>query len=785
MLAGANRGSGPMTCTSAGGRRASIGNWGWVLAAAVLATAAAPRAPAQTAPPQTSTEASSEEGAGLQQVVVSALRRTENLQAAPVAVTSLSQEDLDKQMTLSLADLNGNVPGLAVVGGDPGQSQFSIRGLSSAGGDLTTSPTVGYYFNDTPVTTNYSAEAGQIQPSYYDLARVEVLRGPQGTLYGASAMGGTIRLIFNEPELNKLDGKVSATLSDTEFGGWNYEVDGLLNAPLVTDTMALRVSAYSRESAGWINRVTSAPGAPENVPPFTQIDDDSNNQIVEGMRASLLFQPNDALSITPEVLYQKTRWSDGSAIDQDLSNGSALEVNNLLREPGTDTTTLPSLTIKGQLPWVDIISNTAYFDRVHSQDQDYSEFVSAALGAGQLFTSPNNWYLASHQFTEEIRATSRDSGPFHWQAGAFYLRNHNTDDQTVYVDGLSALTGGSVGGIPVIDDLAFSKAQTMITTQKAVFGELSYDILSNLTATAGLRHFDITNDFHRYATGLFNGGTSQVDLEQTAEGNTPKFLLSYQMAPGDLLYASATKGFRAGGVNEPVPANLCAADLAKLGLTAAPLGFNPDSVWSYEVGAKTDWADNRLRVNAALYDIEWTDIQVPINLPDCGFPFTSNSGKARSRGAELELSAAPVQGLLLNASFSYDQAQLTQDIPYEPGTDGQALLEVPKMTGSASVEYSFPISGEVTGAVRADYKYYGSVLQGYIVAPNQTVSSYDTVGAGFSLSVRQWRADFFARNVTDERGFYSTAYLPVAIHDYDRGWPILPRMVGLTLTYQY
>src|SRR5262249_46390624 len=159
--------------------------------------------------------------------------------------------------------------------------------------------------------------------------------------------------------------------------------------------------------------------------------------------------------------------------------------------------------------------------------------------------------------------------------------------------------------------------QTMITTQKAVFGELSYDILSNLTFTAGLRHFDITNDFHRYATGLFNGGTTGIDLEQGAEGNTPKFLVSYDMAHGQMLYASASKGFRAGGVNEPVPANLCAADLAKLGLTSAPVGFNPDSVWSYEAGAKTDWLDNRLRVNAALYDIEWSDIQVPINLPDC------------------------------------------------------------------------------------------------------------------------------------------------------------------------
>lgn len=724
----------------------------------------------------------------LEEVVVTALKRTEDLQKVPVAVTALSQEFIEKHSPQTLSDIAADIPGLAILGGDPGTASLAIRGISSSGADLTTAATVGYYFGDTPVTLGNSTDGGQIEPSYFDVARVEVLRGPQGTLYGASSMGGTIRVVFNEPQLSAFDSKFAATLSNTAYGGWNYEADGMVNIPF-GDDLAVRASGFQREMSGYINRILNTQaGANPDAPPFTQVEGDANAVRAQGARLTLLYKPTDVLSIQPEVFYQRTEFASGSEIDINLSPSSALNVNNPFPEGGQDTVTIPSLTVKASFPTVELTSNTAYYDRFRNQAGDYSEFDSAEIasaGVNGFFPAQAFPRISAHQFSEELRATSQDSGPLHWLAGLFYESSLTWDAQYQLAYGLEQATGGSFLGFPDPDGLTFGKDESLRATQKAAFGEVSYDVLSGLKATVGLRYFEFNNDFNRTGYGPEDGGTQTEHLTASASGVNPKFLVSYDLATDKMLYASATKGFRSGGVNEPVPISTCAGDLAAIGLSAAPESFGPDSVWSYELGEKSDWLDHRLRVNVAAYDIQWSQIQENVNLPTCGWSFIANTGTASSKGVEVELAATPLPGLTARIVGSYDNATNTTELSYTPGSQGASLLEVPKETGAASIEYVFPVGAGTTSSVRAEYKYYGSVLQGYIVAPNQWVPGYGTLGLGAGVVHDHYSADLFVHNLTNERGYYSLAYLPFLIHNYDRGYIIPPRIIGLTVTYKY
>lgn len=729
-------------------------------------------------------------------IVVTARKRNERLQDAPLSVSAFSTSDLRQGNARDFKDVLRKVPGVSFSGAELGQSRYSIRGVSTT----SPSPTVGIYLDDISLLNVTNAFSGAADPVFFDFSRVEILKGPQGTLYGGSAMGGAIKYVSHAPELDRTTVDTAAGLSSTAHGGISYQGEAVLNLPL-SDKLALRTGVLYRDNAGYVDNIangatvdvrtsTTAPPAPLTplVRPSlsTRADKDQNSDHVLVVKAALLWQPDASLDITPSLFRQTYRQKNTGVFWTNLPD---LQSSFRLKQPTDDDLGVYSLNVVKHLDGVDLTSLTAYVDRSVRFDRDYSFYIATLVPALYGVNSPNFSNSSTRTFSQELRAASSEpTARLRWTAGLYYAHQRDELDQTVNSIGVGALLGTGT-------DTVYHGNTVSKLTQFAAFADLTFEILPGLDATAALRYFNIKQTIDTRGDGLLNGGVTHGGASTRESGANPKFGLSYRATRDALIYASAAKGFRPGGGNPfAVAPDQCKADLANLGLSSVPVSFRSDSLWTYEVGSKNQFLDRRLTVNGAAFYTDWKNIQQNVFLPGCGFSFTGNVGGAEIKGAELSAQFV-VGGLTLGGAGSYTDAKISKTAPGVTAQVGQPVLDTPKWIVSANTAYRFALGGGVTATARADYQYRSSSLRMFensfiVTTPTGPVSAnnftqrqkgYDLVNLGLLIDTGDWQVDLFVNNLLDKRPLLDQN----VVSGFEGAITLRPRTIGVGLRRQF
>jgi iron complex outermembrane receptor protein len=762
----------------------------------------------------------SNESSGLEEIVVTATRRAERLQDVPISATAFTQEKLDVQGLHNIDDLTRLTPGITFQRDattssgnfNDEDSDINIRGVDSTAG----TSTVGIYIDDTPIQGRHiSFTSFNAFPALFDLERVEVLRGPQGTLFGAGSEGGTVRFIQPSPDLQAESVYLRSEVAATRGGDPTYDVGAAIGGPLIDGTLGYRVSAYFRDDGGWVDHVDYRDGAVTAA--------DANYQKTVVLRAALKWAASDQLSVTPSIYYQELRLGDTSAYWPSLSDPQAanFQNGNAQRNPSTDPFYLAAVKLDWDTRFAHLTSNTSFFSRNQHSISDYTQFDRALFGlpvlplAGDLGTSHDA--DMQKNFYQEVRLQSIDtSAMIEWTAGLFYSHLDEDTTESVFdptLDGEYTALYGTPFCTPQAPcpngEILSQPVSKIVDKQYAIFGEVTFKFAESWKLTTGLRasHIEYSGDLVYYGPFLSPTAGPLTPLAATGSNGenplTPKAVLSFQPDPKNLLYASAAKGYRPGGINGEL-SSICGPNLASIGLAAGPELYAADSLWSYELGAKNSLFDGRMQINSSLFVIDWNNIQQAVYLPGCGENFVENLGKVRSVGGEIEVQSRPIDPLLLDISVARVDARYTHtvcagtsacsgpDATAQPiVTEGDRLPGAP-WTLLGSVEYSLPAFDDRKPYLRIDYQFTTAqtALQP-IQDPNNGVS--DTTYTGLpetkNLSLRagvRWSGidlSLFAQNVTDSH--------PVLSHTEDVNGSglfydhtIRPRTIGITATYR-
>jgi iron complex outermembrane receptor protein len=708
----------------------------------------------------------------VEEIHVTASKRgyDESLQSVPMSIQALPERIMEQAGVKDFADFARLAPSVSMAGSDTGTPQVSIRGVRTTAVPAQTTqenPLTSIYYDDLPVSmANFNPNL-----DLFDIQRIEVLRGPQGTLYGAGAMGGNIRFVTNKPNLTDLEAKFEGTIATTRRGGEVYDLKALVNVPVVDDKFALRITGTSHWDDGYVDN------------PYLGIKDFNDNDR-KGARVAALFQPTEDLSITANFIYQDTNFKHGRTSlmappgeEPNLKNPETHLYGNI---PFLDELLIYNLALEYDLGFATFYSSTSYFERNMTNTGSVQSLME--LFFGLQLDAPNRSVWDNKDFVQEFRLTSAGDNRFNWVVGAFYSHRKMHMEQDFTIENAEDVFGFPTGGFGApSDDILFYGNTTTKQKQYALFGEATYKITDKLHGTVGLRWFKWEQDFDLFFAGLFQGGAYPLVEHTSADKFTPKFALSYHANDDLMIYANAAKGYRLGGMNEPVPVDLCGPELAEVGLSEAPTTFAPDSLWSYEVGAKSQWFERRMTVNAAAFYVDWKDIQTLKRMPMCGFYFTENAGALESKGFELEVTAVPVTGLTLTVATTYTDATLSQDVPNLLAAKGDRTPYVPKWAVSAAAEYVHPITDTLDGYVRFDLQHVGLRYTEFNPALGIAMPSYEIANVHFGIDAESWAIAMFVKNIWDKRALTNADFASdVLTYTIER-----PRTIGVTLRARY
>jgi iron complex outermembrane receptor protein len=735
-----------------------------------------------------------EEFKGLEEVLVTATKRVESLQEVGMSVTAISETELQSMGVDSYLDFAVRIPNLGTAFQSDGRfdaNSPSLRGVFGSG-DKSSAATTGFYIDDVPVTS-------ALQPRVLDLERIEVLRGPQGSLYGARSMGGTIRLITQQPSLDESYGAVHTSLSMVEDGDENYTVDGNFNLPLIKDTLALRVAGYYGSLSGIYDRVydptwTNYQTGEEvlgTTPEFGK-NENVDDEDYWGGQVFLKWMVTDNFSVTPKFMYQKIEADGMPFADIDPDNMQTPRFFDS-EEPGEDEWWIASVVFNWALSHGEITSTTAYYERTTEEAEEEHTFLDFIYGADigipitpieSVLTTTSDY----ENFSHETRYTSNFDGPWNFTLGVFYADNKFTRGyppalQVGVNDALNEAAGAQLDIVP--GDLIFVTDQPEDVEELAIYGEITWEVTDRLALTAGGRWYDTEVDFRSVSDGFANGGPSEFAGNQSENGFNPKVMASMDVTDDVNVYASAAKGFRIGGVNGQLSPTLCGEELDRVGLNPDDLRtYDSDELWSYEAGIKSTLANNRVSLNAAVFFIDWSDA-LQVQRLACGFQVDANIGDVESTGFEVEMSAAPIEGLTLQLGVGYTDTEVKDAAGFPGYLDGDELHGVPDWTGTGSVEYVFPAFGEWDGRVRADGNYYGestSFNNGTVVERD----SWEALNLRAGVMNDSWDITLFADNVSDERANLADNR---SIAAETPGRPRIvtnrPRTIGLEARYRF
>lgn len=771
------------------GRIRRAGHRPGLIATSLIATLALPGsavAAQQSAPSNQAGSAKQGDGGGLEEIIVTATKSgAASLQKVPIAIQAISGETLNARGADNFAKFAGSVPSLQFDDLGPGDKKYIIRGVTSTGAS-----TVGVYYDEAVISASNSNDGGgrNADIRLYDLERIEVLKGPQGTLYGASSMSGTIRYITNKPRLNLFEGNATAEVGTTEKGGFNYNLHGTVNVPIVKDMLALRVTGWLDHESGFIDQTRLGTGRVNNV----------NDEHVTGGRALLRFKPSDSFTLTASATTQKltskgsSRYTPPGTLSFGTTGypsvpGGDLINTDLTRSPLTDKLNIYSLTGEYSAPFGTITATSNWYDRRFDFNFDSSAILFS-------FNVPIPGITKEPQYrrvwSNELRYASHFDGPLNFVIGGFLQREKSNFAVQVIRSTPDGVAAGPFSGLNSDDALStlngntfFGRTDDQKVSQEALFGEVTFKVTDRLTGVVGARYFRSMQTAAQETTHPFGGfSASPVGVLYNSSKNskvTYKFNVSYQAQPDLLFYATAAQGFRTGGVN--------AADLPFT--SNIPRGYTPDTLWNYEAGAKTQFFDHRLRLNLAAYAIRWTNTQVRSVDATGAFPFTTNAGRVNIDGLEAEMYATVAKGLEVDLGGSYQRARLRDDQPFIPGNPnlgraGDTLPNVPKLQGNASVSYRFPLSPTYEGILRADANYRGRTKTQFNAASpfNVPLDEYVAVNLRASATSAAWSASMFVNNLFNARAqidAISSSQDPLAL------LTIRPRSYGVSVTRKF
>ncbi|PCI34260.1 MAG: ligand-gated channel [Alphaproteobacteria bacterium] len=699
------------------------------------------------------------------EIVVTARKRTETMLDIPMAINVVSEKTLEKLGANDFTDILGTVPGLTAYQNGPGRTRIVIRGISNGGGndnDTQNQETVGVYLDEIPISM------GSMNPelSLFDLERVEVLRGPQGTLYGAGSMAGTIRLVSKKPNLNEVEGKVETSLSTISEGTENYSVKGLVNIPIIEDKFALRMSGYYMSNGGYIDNVLEGHEAKD-------INDGSS----KGLKLAGRVQVNEDFTI--DLTFMHHDYSDNGR-PEDVDAAGELSRNYPSFDGYDDEMQIYNMTMTYDLDTVELVSSTSFFKRDIINPRSLDQFYVLVDGFGDLVPHELIDYTQTETFVQEVRVSSTTDNPLQWTVGTYFDQKDVAYQNTWPVPGSDAIMPPASGfGAP--DDHLYYGTDDLTVKTFAVFGEVYYSF-DKFTVTGGLRYFNWKQDISSYVSGILaGGGTTDNPAQGTADGFNPKLNVSYDVTDDMLIYAQVARGFRYGGVNGSIPEAECADDLAEVNVSIEDTKtFDADKTWNYEAGAKGRLLDGRVMVNASYFYIKWQDVQTSRRF-ECGFGFKENVADSSSHGLELDVTAYLMDGLSLTVGGSYMTSTLDIDVPNLNAFEGDRAPYVPKFAMNATLEYVYPLTDNMDGFVWANVQHTGHRQTEYNVnhADYRDMEAYTVANVRIGFEWENLEVSLFANNLFDDRGVVRA--LRRAPFDPDGAIRITPRTMGITV----
>jgi iron complex outermembrane receptor protein len=769
----------------------------------------------------------------LQAVTVTATLREQELAEVPFSVAAPTARDLRERGAENIEAIAANVAGFSVQNLGPGQSQVAIRG-ASAGQIARDQPgvkeQVGAYLDDSPISLSLFTPDLDL----FDVSRVEVLRGPQGTLFGAGSLAGTVRYITNQPELGVRStfGEVGGSWIGGGNGGATVKVGG--NVPL-GERAAARLAVYHNQLGGYMDAVQ----------PDLSVDEDVNTGTRTGVRAALRFEPTPRFSVTPRLVYQTVEMDGWNRIDayNILANPFTTtrpavrlgerELFTQIQEPFTDDFVLGDLNLRYDFGNLSVTSISSYTHRDLLVVRDAGALTSSITGGSlalpeEVYTlnAPLDDATKSGVFTQEIRLAGGGTRA-RWLVGGFFSSNQREYDQRLTVSGFEAASDISTQGLRAQRDVLFYSDLSYDLRQTAVFGEATVSVLDRLDLTAGLRYYSFDEERDQVFDGIFahdNTGTQIVSFpgETSADGFAPRFIASLRANDQFTLNAQVSRGFRLGGINDPLNVPLCTPeDLVTFGGRES---WTDETAWNYEIGAKTLWMGGRTSLNVSAFHMDIRDLQLNVTAGSCSSRLVFNVPKSVSQGVEVELAVAPTRNFDLSVSGTFNNSELRSTLTStdEQGEvsvvsgieDGNRLPSVPRVQAAAAVTFRQPLGGGSQGYVTGTYHHVGSrftqiddlaegfgrvdltgfeaedgaTIGGPLTQPTFTfdpeLPAYNLVNLRFGLTRSNWDAALYINNITDERALLAL--------DRERGTRARvgyltnqPRTFGVTLGFNY
>ena len=711
-------------------------------------------ATAEAADPSAEATAAGTQGDGPNDgaIVITAQKREERLQDVPISISVVSGEQMVESGASQLSDYAAYVPGLQVDNaGSPGRSTLSLRGVAPIG----PSATVGIYLDDAPVGSSGIYNRGQVftlDLMPYDIQRLEVLRGPQGTLYGASSIGGLLKYVTVQPDLNDISGRAGAELFDIAHGGGlGWSVNARINVPLVEDALAVSGSFSRRRTPGYIDNILSG-------------EEDVNDAVQEGGRAALLWRPAPEVTIKLSALLQTVDSDDIGVIYEGPDNtplapgARFLSTNALLGQPFKSKFQVYSAGLAYDFGFAEISSTTSYSSLDVDETSDASRVFGPIWGGLAIFPAD----LTQKKWTQEIRLTSPSGNRLEWLVGFFYTNEDNTHDQIVHpLDNSGAV-------IDALDPFAIVALPNKYK-EYAVFGNATYKFTEQLHLTGGLRWAENKQKFNQVTQ------IPLIGLDIGGPGESKEDVLTYSISPqfhfnrNAMVYARVATGYRPGGPNVALP--------------GFPATVGAETVTSYEAGVKTILAGGAVNFDAAAFYLDWNDLQVGQAFAN-GINGLVNAGTARSKGFEAAVTTYPIEGLTLGANFAYADAECTETTPN--CTKGDRLPNVPKASGALFSNYDFALGARADANVGGVLRVVGDRISAVESSPDSIpVKGYTTVDLNASVTFdRRWTVRGYVRNLFDAKGRL-TSDSAVTNPGFISTTPLQPRTIGIAAEAQF
>ncbi len=689
----------------------------------------------------------------LEEIVVTAQKREERLQDVPVPVTAISADTLLESNEVRLQDYYNRVPGLNITTDDFGTPLITIRGLTTG---AYTNPTVGFVVDDVPYGASSATANGQQVPDIdpNDLARIEVLRGPQGTLYGASSLGGLVKFVTVSPSSDAFSGRMQGSTEAVRNGAQlGYNVRGSVNVP-ISDSIALRASGFTRQDPGYIDNIQTG-------------EQGANSAEVYGVRLAALWRVSDALAVKLSALSQDGKLNGSAYVDRNVNGFVGPNLNELkqfdLRDTGWLRQNLRafSVNVNAKLGAVDLTSVTGYNTNTISDSFDatpfYSSFAQQTFGVSG---TPLVTYNKTYKFTEELRLSGSIRGQIEWLAGGFYNHEESPGSQdTLATDPMT----GSLAGVGV------HYANPSTFKEYAGFADLTFHLGNQFDVQLGGRQSENRQSLTDTRTGPFFPAFEYPRADSRDHSFTYLVTPRLRLSSDLMVYARLASGYRPGGPNAGVSGNI-------------PTSFRPDKTQNYEIGTKGDVLSHLLSFDVSLYRIDWKDVQLFLVDPTTGIGYGANGSRAKSQGVEFSVESTPISGTRIGAWVAWNDAKLTEPLPPTASVQGAAGDRLPytsRFSGSLSLDEQFPVAAQWDGIAGAVVSYIGA-RQGIFVPapPRQEFPGYAKTDLHFGVKHQHWTATVYVNNVADKRGLLNGGvgtFLPWTFQY------IQPRTAGISL----